>query len=397
MSGWAASKDRCTDITHQHVNGGRDVRFDMLRIIAMLMIIACHFISNIGWNLEAAEEPLASIATAADQFLGQTGTSCFFLMSGYFLVVKSFHIRRLIDVIVQTFLYSTLFLLLQVVVFLIHPTPGVSAIFASDRLLLTMYTSLMPVFNGTYWFITAYVLMLVVSPMLNYALMASKMNSLCLIGVLLAVSIMGVLSMSPVLWNNWEYAITGYLIGGWMRLYVCDTHIYQTWSWWYTTALFVSVFIVLACIDYAAEITGIKAILDSDSRYIIGMVPALELMAATALFIMIMKSSVTSRFVQRWCGPALSSTVFGVYLIHNNPYVCPNLWSALTMLIPQPDSLLIGLMVGGSMTLLILVFCSLCSYIFDRLVVYPVQLKLNVFINRLLIRYHKENNNEKKL
>ncbi|PLS24550.1 hypothetical protein Tam1G_1369 [Bifidobacterium imperatoris] len=30
----------------------RDIRFELLRIIAMFLIVGCHFVAHIDWNLE---------------------------------------------------------------------------------------------------------------------------------------------------------------------------------------------------------------------------------------------------------------------------------------------------------------------------------------------------------
>ena len=57
----------------------RDMRFEILRIIAMLLILSCHFVADIGWGLEQQESRLFRAAALAwDQCAGQIGVCLFF-------------------------------------------------------------------------------------------------------------------------------------------------------------------------------------------------------------------------------------------------------------------------------------------------------------------------------
>lgn len=381
---------------HETTND-RDMRFDALRVAAMLMIIACHFVSNIGWRLESPDAPLLGApAMAADQLLGQVGSSLFFLITGYFLVNRPFRVRRIVDTVLQTFLYSTLFLLLQAMLLAVHPTPGIEAMFAADRLPATLYGTLLPVFNGAYWFITAYVLMLAVSPYLNMVLAASRRRSLVLVGLLLGVSLMALLSMTQPFWNNWCYAITGYLAGGWIRLYGKDSRVCRKLRWWHVGVAASVAYGVLMAFDYAAVALGFMDWLKSDARYVTGMIPALSIGVAAMIFAMMATSAPRvvressrresgllggsgwrggrgGRFGILASGKTLSATVFGVYLIHNNPYVRPNLWAAVTAVLPAPGSFAAGLAMGAVVTAGIFIVCAACAVVYDAVVVRPVQ------------------------
>ncbi|PJM74043.1 hypothetical protein CS006_02540 [Bifidobacterium primatium] len=353
----------------------RDLRFEILRIVAMLLIVSCHVVANMGWNLQDEGSLFSrACAWAWNHCAGQIGVCLFFLLSGYFQVDKRFHIRKPVSVIVQTFLYTAGALVAQACMLMVHPTAGISAIFAPSELFRTLYVSILPVFNGTYWFITAYVLMMVVSPYLNIVLHhASRRSSLRLVMILMFVSLMPLVSLASLFWTTWVYAITGYLIGGWLRLYGESSRLYGFVNWWTALASVVTAYLMLVLFIYVALRFGFWSWLRSDSRSVFGVVPAVELIAAVMVFVAVMKApAITSDKASRYVMP-ISGSVFGVYLIHENPYVRPNLWPMLTNLLPQPHSVfgIIGLMLVVVAGLFVLL--TMCAYIYDNAIVKPLQ------------------------
>ena len=69
------------------IQGGRDSNFELYRIVAMLLIIAHHFVVNSGILDKAYEAPLS--ANSIFLFLfgawGKTGINCFMMITGYFM------------------------------------------------------------------------------------------------------------------------------------------------------------------------------------------------------------------------------------------------------------------------------------------------------------------------
>ncbi len=62
----------------------RDSRFELLRIISMLLIVASHFSlqSVVSWN--HISTPLEAVKLLYFDVLGQPGAIVFFIISGYF-------------------------------------------------------------------------------------------------------------------------------------------------------------------------------------------------------------------------------------------------------------------------------------------------------------------------
>nr|WP_274607528.1 acyltransferase [Bifidobacterium miconis] len=352
----------------------------MLRIMAMLLIVSCHFVANMGWDLEDSGPLLSrSAAWAWNHCAGQIGVCLFFLLSGYFQVNKEFHLRKPVSVMVQTFLYTAGILLLQACLLIVHPTDGIRAIFAPAELFRTLYTALLPVFNGTYWFITAYVLMMMVSPYLNMVLHhATRQASLRLIMVLMFVSLMPLVSLAPLFWTTWTYAMAGYLIGGWLRLHGESSRLYRFVNRWTALVAMAVAYLVLVLFIYAALRFGFWDWLRSDSRSVFGVVPAVELVASSMVFVAMMKApAIDAGRISRYVMP-VSGSVFGVYLIHENPYVRANVWTVLTAILPHPNTVLtvVGLMIPTVAGLFAAL--TMLAFVYDGVIVKPVQRMLGL-------------------
>lgn len=73
----------------------RNLNIEVLRIIAMFLIVACHATLHLPWllhvdsNLDFLPGWKSALAYAVVQY-GQVGVSIFFIISGYFLVRKAF-------------------------------------------------------------------------------------------------------------------------------------------------------------------------------------------------------------------------------------------------------------------------------------------------------------------
>lgn len=72
----------------------RDLRFEILRIIAMLTIIACHAVWRLSWMLHAySGTDVTPNLTVASYYTvvqcGQIGVVIFFMITGYFLYSKN--------------------------------------------------------------------------------------------------------------------------------------------------------------------------------------------------------------------------------------------------------------------------------------------------------------------
>ncbi len=140
----------------------------------MLLIVACHFIIHFNWNTHHYDLMLIQEPgwTNALKFLivqyGQVGVSIFFIISGYFLVDKTFKRRRIFKTWFQMFCYSSGFFITLLIIGVFYKYPTViQPLMQGSELFRTIAASFFPFFYGSYWFISAYILMLLCAPFIN--------------------------------------------------------------------------------------------------------------------------------------------------------------------------------------------------------------------------------------
>lgn len=135
---------------HKHNNVG----IELLRILAMMMIVGLHYMNfgGILWSEAVWNRRLAWLLEA----FCFVAVNCYVLISGYFLVTsKSFHWHKVIKLWVNVVFYTLLFLI-------------VSVVYRGQNLnIKAVVHALLPIRYQTYWFVTAYAGMYMLSPYLG--------------------------------------------------------------------------------------------------------------------------------------------------------------------------------------------------------------------------------------
>ncbi|MCR4705042.1 MAG: acyltransferase [Lachnospiraceae bacterium] len=141
----------------------RKANFELLRIIAMLMIISLHYLDKGGVLCDAAKGPATPVDFLAwgIEALCVSSVNVYVLISAYFLADADYKPRRAVKVWAQTFFYSAgIFALMY----------GAGALTAKESDLYHMLTCLLPITEEHYWFVTAYILMILFAPLMNETL-----------------------------------------------------------------------------------------------------------------------------------------------------------------------------------------------------------------------------------
>lgn len=136
------------------VNSVRSSNFELLRIFCMLSVVGVHYAWHGGSTTTGNNIELA-------YFLGnfaQIGVACFVLIGSWFLVDKAFCIKRIFNLWKQVVFYSFGISLLLIIVSPQHIS------------IKELIKSIMPVVFQRYWFVTPYIILLFLHPILNYIL-----------------------------------------------------------------------------------------------------------------------------------------------------------------------------------------------------------------------------------
>ncbi|WP_300799695.1 acyltransferase [uncultured Acetatifactor sp.] len=164
---------------------------ELLRCVAMLMVVALHYLGKGHLLPELTDSSLGSMGMAAwlmESFC-IVAVNVYMLISGYFLCTSSFKPSRLLQLWLQIWAYSLPFGLIGALTGVLR-----EEVFDTHYLL----TLLFPVTMGHYWFMTAYVFLYLLLPFVGAAVKKMSKQQLRLSLALLLAAFCIVKSVLPV-------------------------------------------------------------------------------------------------------------------------------------------------------------------------------------------------------
>lgn len=204
-----------TEKTGRHKK--RMANMEALRLLAMMMVVSLHYLAK-GELLEKLAGTLSAKGHAAWilESFSIAAVDAYVLLSGYFLLETGFRCRRIISLVLQVLFYTCLLPVLL----------AATGILPVDK--ITVYSILQCIFPINmlhYWFVSAYVLLFLFTPVLNAAVHAMKKEQLR--GAIILLLLMESLSKTiiPVrleldnLGYDAYWFMVVYLIAAYIRLY----------------------------------------------------------------------------------------------------------------------------------------------------------------------------------
>lgn len=286
----------------------RNSNLEILRMISMFIIILHHFAMNSPVQIQ---EQISNKNVIDCMFIGgKIGVNCFVLISAYFLCTSKVTIKKVVVLLGELWFYNWLFLLLYFVG--LTPVKEVS--------ITEIIKSVFPLCYSRYWFITTYVILLLLLPFLNrFVQKLEKKQLRNLIGLLIVIS-----SVIPTFlgairtWNTVRWFILLYFIAVYIKRYgnQLKKNAYKHFA---VAILFALIyFISVVCFNYFGNRFQVNAFLENSRWFafdwsIIILVISVELFLG---FLFIQERS--SKIIN-----AIARTTFGVYLIHGNLFLAP--------------------------------------------------------------------------
>lgn len=292
----------------------RNSNIELLRIIAMLMIVAHHYVTD--------SLPLYYLSDGPNKWLsellysyGKTGVNIFVLITGYYMVNMKFNLKRPLKIMGQVWFYSVMTLIVCLAI------PSVSEQIDGYQI----FKSFFPISLNQYWFATQYILLLAVAPFLNrFAHSASKDQlTICVIVLVVFNSVvptvhaaltdyLATLVYSPAGW----FAML-YLLAARIRLYSPDCvdrkelcrHALSAIAWGISIPAWAWARQILFEITGNEQFFGFLTLTQIDWS-LFGLMCALELFQLFRLM---------KPFYCRWIN-LLASFSFGVYLFHAHTF-----------------------------------------------------------------------------
>lgn len=287
--------------------------FELLRIVAMLMIIGTHCIAS-SHAFEYFNSGSASyIVLTVLQALCNLGVNLFVLITGYFMIEKTqVSIRRPIGLLLDVAIYGFALYCISVLLGL-QPFGLPGAV-----------KSIAPLLAGYRWFIKAYIVLYLLIPYINLVVekLTRKQYITLLIVLFLLLSVWPTFLPSPPI-DDYGYGfvhlIFMYIIGSGLRRFSWEFSIKSIWGLFFVSFACTEALYLLDTIPFLATAHGYVGAYNS----------VFNVLTSVALFFLFSKITVQSQWVNRFAASALA-----VFLIHGDYNIMDYLFNEL-LKVPQ--------------------------------------------------------------
>ena len=318
----------------------RNTNLEILRIISMLFIISHHFAVHGMRGLDFLASNPNTYVVYFFGILGKIGVVVFILISSYFMINSRFTFRKLLVLGGEVYFYSLLFLIL--VILLTYPSCPLT--------IADWGVHLLPISHSAYWFVTGYIVLMLLSPFLNKFIKSLSKETYIkfLVLLLLIWSIFPTFTptfMDGPIANNFigssfQYVpliwfVVIYFVGSFIRLHVDIEKISDKKLILAFSISMIITYLISCLIGYWDIIHSQSSSLHMlfglpieavyyDTLYLW---PALEnklflFIASVAIFLIFLKrEEFSNKYINYIAGSAL-----GVYLIHDNLLIRAYLW-----------------------------------------------------------------------
>ena len=289
----------------------RDSNIELLRMIAMLMIIAHHFAVHGGFFFQNRQITGNMLFLQWLSIGGKIGVNLFVLISGYFLAAASeIRIQKAVKLWLQIFFYS-------VVIYLIFCLTGLTGFSVRG-----LVEALFPILSKQWWFASSYFLLYLLSPVINRGLRKLSQKKHLLLLAVLAVFWYGIPvftwlpeRLRDLLWFVFLYCISGYL----RRYNSAEKQKAGTWLTIGTGLLLLSFGYAVFLLDFLVKYQDRYETAYFQTWQILMLLTAIPLLLGFVR-LKVKNSSLINK---------LAAASFGIYLIHDSNYVRYFLWQDL--------------------------------------------------------------------
>ena len=305
------------ELKTKHSQSERNPNFEILRFLAMLFIVFWHFIVHGIMHCILPESKIIVNSTSfigcANYFISEyiviitsVAVNCYILISGYFLVKSSFKFTRITKVWAQTFFYAVAICLI-----LYFTTSGMVGV-------KDIIKSLTPIRSRSYWFVSIYCGMIILSPFLSkLANSITKKGYECLLLALFFLN--AAFCYGPVYGGEFSLSwfVFLFFVAGYVRLYGFPLkRNYGKLSFLFSIILFLSILI-----DSFWKVVFLKKTIAYSSIHYNGLCFFFSLFLFLWFKEHVFKRNLLNNLIVRF-----APYTFGVYLIHDNDYIRSILW-----------------------------------------------------------------------
>ena len=359
------------------INGGgiyqltsRDSNFELLRIIAMFMIVGSHYCSHgirhaLIPDMATLWHSGLELHRRLTSFLlpgGGIGNGIFFMLTGFFMFGKTYKADRLIKLLSQVFTYALFVLIAWIALRAsrLYSFPELSTI---SQMMFFIH-AVIPITSGAWWFIQTYVVLFLFIPVINGFLdkLSVKKHFSLLVFAYIFWFLPTIFSFG---YSQLQQAVFYYILGAFLRR--SDFRLNK----WVSLAAFAAVWIALSLIDMQnAMIVKSDNVKEMLFKVIYsGIATVIRPFAVLFIFEFCKGLKIgNNAFIN-----TVASTTFGIYLIHDSGAGRQFIWNkVLHVLDFQYESAYFPLLALASI-FAVFVTCSLLEYLRQISIAKPIE------------------------
>lgn len=289
----------------------KNLNIEILRNISMFMILILHFFNHgqILTNLDN-ELNLSEIIIIILEILSIVAVNVFVLISGFFLSKSQFKISKIIRLIIQVWFYSVIIGIILII------TNNLEINFKNIIYIL------FPFLTQRYWFINAYILLLLLSSFINNfikILSKEKMQTLLLllfvINSILPIGASSSVSMNSA--NSLAWFINLYIMASYIRIYGFN----------FSKKTIICTYLITNIIFMITGIITFKIFGISKLMYLLKYNLPFVYISSITLFLIFINIKKTYNKMSSKVILFISSSTFPIYIIHENCFIRNLLWN----------------------------------------------------------------------
>lgn len=319
----------------------RNANIEIFRILSVIAIVTAHYCS-FGFFAEELDFSRNKIFVDLLDMWGHTGLYLLTLIGGYFMVGSKLRLKKIFSLMGCVWFYSIGFFLIFTLSGLLPP----------DHTLLKI--SFFPLLTMHYWYISYYILMLLLSPFINRLLGAMDRRAHAALCLLLFIQCILLPKFTNVVFVSGPLPMfmTIYFFGAYIRLYARPDERLGKRNLRLTVVFLLLCALMVAGIDVFARRTGNIALLE-DSTFLMDYTSPFALTGAVLILL-----SVCSRpprqnsFLSR-----VGSLTIGAYLFHANQLFTSMVWQRVFHTSDFTDSPWLPLHAAGTILCLFTAGC----------------------------------------
>lgn len=321
---------------------------DLLRIVCMLMILTSHFFVHGGVLGTLKPEDVNFHICWFIEALCYVMVNCFVLITGYFQSASKFKLKKLLLLWGQIAVISGgAYLILS---FIGTIEFGWDAFFAAAT----------PVTSSRYWFATAYVILYMISPLLNFAIERTDkrqhfIGCAVLFGIFVFLRNFTYWKDFANLHGGYSYTsfIVLYVIGAYLRKYKVKFKHPLRWYFLLSSVTALSRIILTAFYyKFGFDSVYLKALMQYNSVTVV--------LASIFLFDFFIHLNIESRILSRVI-KFFAPLTFGVYLIHEQIEIKEIIWKIINPSVFARSPVLYPYLILTVLCLFLI--CALCDYL----------------------------------